>query len=67
MVACLVQGQPQRSLSIKLLQPNASHCAAVNATRREFNTLVLGWFSSHDRMTQPAKGVCPAPSQVVEQ
>jgi uncharacterized protein len=29
--------------------PNAGHCGAVNAAGREFDTRVLGWFTSHDR------------------
>jgi hypothetical protein len=29
--------------------PNAGHCGAVNAAGQEFDTRVLGWFTSHDR------------------
>jgi dipeptidyl aminopeptidase/acylaminoacyl peptidase len=29
--------------------PLAGHCGAVNAAGQEFNTRVLGWFTSHDR------------------
>jgi hypothetical protein len=28
--------------------PNAGHCGAVNAAGQEFDTRVLGWFTSHD-------------------
>jgi pimeloyl-ACP methyl ester carboxylesterase len=28
--------------------PLAGHCGAVNAAGQEFNTRVLGWFTSHD-------------------
>jgi dipeptidyl aminopeptidase/acylaminoacyl peptidase len=28
--------------------PNADHCGAVNAAGQEFDTRVLGWFTSHD-------------------
>jgi uncharacterized protein len=28
--------------------PLAGHCGAVNAAEKEFNTRVLGWFTSHD-------------------
>jgi hypothetical protein len=28
--------------------PLAGHCGAVNAAAHEFNTRVLGWFTSHD-------------------
>ena len=31
--------------------PLAGHCGAVNAAAQEFNTGVLGWFTSHDRGT----------------
>jgi dipeptidyl aminopeptidase/acylaminoacyl peptidase len=31
--------------------PNAGHCGAVSAAPKEFDTRVLGWFSSHDRGT----------------
>jgi uncharacterized protein len=31
--------------------PLAGHCGAVNAAGQEFNTRVLGWFTSHDRGT----------------
>jgi dipeptidyl aminopeptidase/acylaminoacyl peptidase len=52
--------------------PLAGHCGAVNAAGQEFNTRVLGWFSSHDRRYQLVngtgpKGFSPVPSQTVEQ
>lgn len=37
--------------------PNAGHCGAVNAAGREFDTRVLGWFSSHDGGYKPAPQV----------
>jgi dipeptidyl aminopeptidase/acylaminoacyl peptidase len=51
--------------------PNAGHCGAVNAARQEFDTRVLGWFSSHDRGNQlvngtGSKGFSSVPPQVVE-
>jgi dipeptidyl aminopeptidase/acylaminoacyl peptidase len=36
--------------------PNAGHCGAVNAAGQEFDTRVLGWFSSHDSGYQLVNG-----------
>jgi uncharacterized protein len=33
--------------------PLAGHCGAVNAAGQEFNTRVIGWFRSHDRVDTP--------------
>ena len=45
--------------------PLAGHCGAVNAAPQEFDTRVLGWFSSHDRRYQCLQdgdvGVMPIP------
>jgi dipeptidyl aminopeptidase/acylaminoacyl peptidase len=36
--------------------PNAGHCGAVNAAGLEFDTRVLGWFTSHDSGYQLVNG-----------
>jgi dipeptidyl aminopeptidase/acylaminoacyl peptidase len=51
--------------------PNAGHCGAVNAARQEFDTRVLGWFTSHDNGHQLVNGsgskeFSALPQQLVE-
>jgi uncharacterized protein len=40
--------------------PNAGHCGAVNAAGGEFDTRVLGWFTSHDRGYATPPPMAPA-------
>jgi hypothetical protein len=52
--------------------PHAGHCGVVNAAGKEFDTRVLGWFSSHDRDFRlvngtGSKGLSSVAPQVVEQ
>jgi pimeloyl-ACP methyl ester carboxylesterase len=34
--------------------PKAGHCGAVSVAQEEFNTRVLGWFTTHSRYSPPS-------------